>query len=164
MPAQLFRRYGDRTPFWLVRHLVNLWPPFMGAGIRVLEAKEDYSYLKVELRRSWFNSNYVGTRFGGSIYAMVDPFYMLMLMNRLGKEFIVWDKAAQIDFIKPGRSKLFAEFIIHEDLIGEILSQTQSGSKFIFDLPVDIYDEQSVKIARVVKTLYVRKKVVKNRI
>jgi acyl-coenzyme A thioesterase PaaI-like protein len=158
MAAHLFRRYSDRVPFWLIKHLVNLWPPFMGAGIKVIEAQRDFTFLKVELKRSWFNSNYVGTQFGGSIYAMVDPFYMLMLMNILGKNYIVWDKAAKIQFLKPGRSRLIAEFKVSNELIEHVKKRTESGERYVFDLPVDVHDEQGTLIAHVSKTLYVRKK------
>jgi acyl-coenzyme A thioesterase PaaI-like protein len=158
MAAHLFRRYSEKIPFWLMRHIVNLWPPFFGAGIRVAEVHQDFKYLKVELRRSWFNTNYVGTQFGGSIYAMVDPFYMLMLMNILGKDYIVWDKAAKIHFLKPGRSRLTAEFTLSPDIIESVRGHTEKGDKYVFDLPVDINDEQGVIIAHVTKTMYVRKK------
>lgn len=158
MAAHLFRRYSDKAPFWLMRYLVNLWPPFVGAGIKILEAREDFRFLKVELKRSWFNTNYVGTQFGGSIYAMVDPFYMLMLMNILGKNYIVWDKAAKIEFLKPGRSKLVAEFHLNDDLIEIVKMRTEHGEKYVFDLPISIHDEQGTHIAHVIKTMYVRKK------
>ena len=158
MAAHLFIRYSDKVPFWLMRHVVNLWPPFLGAGIRVVEAHSDFRFLKVALGRSWFNTNYVGTQFGGSIYAMVDPFYMLMLMNILGKNYIVWDKAAKIQFLKPGRSRLIAEFNLGQDLIESIKNHTAEGEKYVFDLPVDIHDEQGTHIAHVTKTIYVRKK------
>lgn len=158
MAAHLFRRYKDKIPASLAIKLINAWPPFLGAGITIRKATEDFRYIKVELKRSWYNINYVGVQFGGSIYAMVDPFYMLMLMQNLGDDFIVWDKAAQISFLRPGRSSLFAEFNIDERLIAEIKANTAAGAKHVFDLPIEITDSTGERIAYVVKTLYVRKK------
>jgi acyl-coenzyme A thioesterase PaaI-like protein len=158
MAAHLLRRYSELTPFWLMRQLVNLWPPFLGAGLRIRRVEKDFSWIRVELKRSWYNTNYVGTQFGGSIYAMVDPFYMLMLMNRLGKGYIVWDKGAKVDFLKPGRSRLLADFRLNSELIKTIEEKTAHGDKYIFDLTVDVCDEQGTLIASVVKTMYVRKK------
>ena len=102
--------------------------------------------------------NYVGTQFGGSIYAMTDPFYMLQLINNLGPDYIVWDKAAKVDFKKPGKSKLYAEFIIDQNLIDTVITKTSNNEKYVFDLPVQVKDESGTVIAEIIKTLYVRKK------
>lgn len=158
MAAHLFRRYKKHIPSKFIRNLINIWPPFIGSGIHILESTEDLRSLKVELRRAWYNINYVGVQFGGSIYAMVDPFYMLMLMHNLGDEYIVWDKGAHIQFLKPGRTVLRAEFVIDEQLINDIKFKTSEGQKYVFDLPVEVRDTQNVVIAKVTKTMYVRRK------
>lgn len=158
MTAHLFRKHKDKIPQWLAVRLINLWPPFLGAGIVIREADKDFRYMRIELKRSWYNINYVGVQFGGSIYAMVDPFYMLMLMHNLGDEFIVWDKAAHVNFLKPGKRSLFAEFNLEESLISEIKDKTQSNGKIVFDLTVRVTNSHGELIAQVVKTLYVRRK------
>ena len=76
------------------RHLrwgMNLWPPFLGAGIRVRHIAPDWSEVRVELRQGLLNRNYVGTHYGGSLFSMTDPFYALMLMHLLGSRYLVWD-------------------------------------------------------------------------
>jgi acyl-coenzyme A thioesterase PaaI-like protein len=158
MPARMFRKHKDKIPQWLAVKLINLWPPLLGAGIAIREADKDFRYMRIELKRSWYNSNYVGVQFGGSIYAMVDPFYMLMLMHNLGDEYIVWDKAAQVSFLKPGKSELFAEFRLEEELISRIRENTLRAGKMVFDLPVRVTNSEGELIAQVVKTLYVRRK------
>jgi hypothetical protein len=162
MAANLVRKWTRSIPTPVLRSLANLWPPYFGAGIKILELSKDFRYLKVCLKRNWLNTNYVNTQFGGSIYSMVDPFYMLLLMNNLGPEYIVWDKAAQIEFIKPGRTKLFAEFSLDSNLLKRVKERTKHGDKYIFDLPVDVSNEKGETVAHVVKTLYVRKKGRKN--
>jgi len=107
---------------------------------------------------SWYNRNYVGTQFGGSLYSMVDPFFMLMLMENLGRHYIVWDKAADIDFIAPGKGTVFARFNIDDTLLDEIRRQTAAGEKYLPQLQVDIHDGAGNLVARVGKTLYVRLK------
>lgn len=158
MAAQFIRKLTDKTPLWLIRWMGNLWPPYLGAGIRIVHASADFRHIKVTLKNRWYNKNYVGTQFGGSIYSMTDPFYMLMILNNLGKDYIVWDKAAKIEFHRPGTSALFAEFRLSEELIKEILAQTSQGEKHIFDLPVKILNSEGLLVATVEKTLYVRKK------
>jgi acyl-coenzyme A thioesterase PaaI-like protein len=96
------------TPAWLLRRLINIWGPFRGAGIVVTSLADDWSHARVVLKERLLNRNYVGTHFGGSLFAMTDPFYMLMLMHRLGKGYRVWDRAASIDFLSPGRGTLIA--------------------------------------------------------
>lgn len=142
----------------IFRFFLNIYPPFLGAGISVKEVSNNYQKIVVQMKLTWYNRNYVGTQFGGSLYAMTDPFYMLMLMNNLGPDYIVWDKAAAVDFKKPGKGTVTAQFSIDENLLKDIKLKTDNGDKFIFDLPVEIKSDGGEIIASVIKTLYVRKK------
>lgn len=162
MPANLLRKWGHLVPVALTKQLMNLYPPFLGSGICIEVMDPDRRFVRVKLAKAWFNTNYVGTQFGGSIYAMTDPFLMLMLMHNLGREFVVWDKAAAIEFLKPGQSHLFAEFRLEAELLERIRSETESGQKYIFEVPVEIHDASGLLVARVSKTLYVRRKAAKS--
>jgi hypothetical protein len=95
--------------------LLKFWPPYFGAGIRIVHATPDIRQIEVEMKMRFWNKNYVGTHFGGSIYAMVDPFYMLMLIENLGRDYIVWDKASYIQFKKPGTGTVRAKFALTEE-------------------------------------------------
>ncbi|MDP1776970.1 MAG: DUF4442 domain-containing protein, partial [Moraxellaceae bacterium] len=112
----------------------------------------------VAMKLSWYNTNYVGTHFGGSLYSMIDPFFMLLLMNRLGRDYIVWDKAATIDFIKPGRGLVTATMTLDDERLAEVLKATADGQKYLPVWPVEIRDEDGELVARVDKTLYIRRK------
>jgi acyl-coenzyme A thioesterase PaaI-like protein len=158
MLMKMIRSLGAKNPASVLRVLMNIWRPFRGAGIRIREIAPDYRYVRVALVLRWFNRNYVGTQFGGSIYAMVDPFYMLMLMHNLGREYLVWDKGATIDFVAPGKMDLVAEFRIDEVLLSDVRGKTASGEKYVFDLPVEIRDADGALVATVSKKMYVRKK------
>ncbi len=138
--------------------LVNLYPPYWGTGITVKSISADYREICVQMKMRWYNRNYVKTHFGGSLYAMTDPFLMIMLIHILGKEFVVWDKAAHIDFIKPSQGTVTARFLIKEEQIEDIIRNTSGGQKYFPEFLVDIENEAREKIARVVKTLYIRKK------
>lgn len=137
---------------------INLYPPFLGAGIRVERISEDYLEIDVALGLRWYNRNYVGTQFGGSLYAMTDPFFMLMLMNVLGRNYIVWDQAAKIEFVSPGKGTVRARFRIAQEEIGRLKAEAESGAPLRPVYTVEVHDEQDVLVARVEKTLYVRKK------
>lgn len=158
MFAPILRKLSSHLAPKTVRILGNLYIPFLGAGIRITKVSDDFRFLRVEMPLTPLNRNYVGTHFGGSIYAMTDPFYMMMLMQNLGPEYIVWDRAAKIDFLKPGRSRLIAEFKYVEEEVEEIRRRTAEGQKYLFDKEVLIHDRQGNLIAKVIKTLYVRKK------
>ena len=136
----------------------NLYFPFLGAGIKTIRATDDFTEIDIRMKLTWYNRNYVGTQFGGSLYSMVDPFYMLMLVNNLGRDYIVWDKAAQINFLKPGRSTVFAYFKLSQIEILNIKNKADELEKYIFDLPIDIVDENKQLIAKVIKTMYVKRK------
>ena len=142
----------------MLRWLLNLYPPYLGAGIRVQHISPDLRSVKVAMKLTRWNRNYVGTQFGGSLYAMVDPFYMLLLIEQLGRDYIVWDKAASIDFIAPGKGPVFAEFHVDDALLDDIRQQTATGKKCLPRVQVDIRDGAGERVARVDKTLYVRLK------
>jgi acyl-coenzyme A thioesterase PaaI-like protein len=137
---------------------INLWPPFLGAGIKVEHIAPDYREIVVSMKLRWYNRNYVGTHFGGSLAAMTDPFYMLMLIHILGSEYIVWDKTSTIDFITPGRGTVTARFRLNDDQIAEIKNETADGKAYFPALSVDIVNESGEVVACVNKKLYVRKK------
>lgn len=141
-----------------LRLLFNLYPPYWGTGIRVREIAEDYRHVVVEMKLRFYNRNYVGTHFGGSLSAMTDPFYMLMVMNNLGNGHIVWDKAGTIEYRKPGKGRVRAEFRLDQALIDEIREATQESRKFEPTLAVDVVDEAGDVVAHVTRTLYIRQK------
>ena len=157
MLIKLMRSIAGKNPA-LMRFFFNMYLPYLGAGVSVEEISSDYKYLRVRLKLRFYNRNYVGTQFGGSIYSMTDPHFMFLLMNNLGSEYFVWDKAAKIDFVKPGKGDLIAEFRIDDNLLNTVKDKTKDGEKYLFDLPVEVRDLQGEVIARLEKTLYVRKK------
>lgn len=158
MIANWFRKKSVHLSPTVMARLANYYIPFLGAGIRITKVADDYRYLRAEMPLTWYNSNFVGTHFGGSIYAITDPFLMMMLMRNLGPDYIVWDRAAKIDFLKPGRSRLIVEFHWTEDEIQHVLSQTATGAKFLIDKEVMVQDDKGQPVATVLKTLYVRRK------
>ena len=140
------------------RRLVNLWPPLLFAGIRAKVIRADYRYVEVVMKLRWYNRNYVGVHFGGSLFAMTDPWFMLMLMHNLGREYYVWDKQGAIDYIAPGRGIVTAHFQIDDDILDEIKARTANGEKYLPEFHIEIRDEQQQVVARVHCVLYVRKK------
>ncbi|WP_313315771.1 DUF4442 domain-containing protein [Stutzerimonas nitrititolerans] len=142
----------------LLRWLMNFYPPYLGAGIRVRHISDDFHQVQVRMGLRWYNRNYVGTQFGGSLYSMTDPFFMLMLLQNLGDDYVVWDKAANIEFVSPGKGRVYADFTITEQLLDEIRQHTAGGDKYLPRLHVEVRDEQGALVARVQKTLYVRLK------
>ena len=142
----------------LFRWLFNWYPPYIGAGVRVKHLSPDFRRIDVEMKLRWTNRNYVGTHFGGSLYSMTDPFYMIMLMKNLGPDYIVWDKSACITFVKPGKGTMSVRFELTEEQIQEAIEKTNDGSKYEPTWTVNVTDSQGDVVARVEKTLYVRRK------
>ncbi len=138
--------------------MVNFWPPFLAAGIKVKNVGQDMRSVDVEMKMWPWNRNYVGTHFGGSIYAMTDPFYMLMLMENMGNDYILWDKAADIKFKKPGKGKLTAHFNLTQERIAEIRAEADNNPKAEPKFLVEVKDESGDVVAEVLKTVYVRRK------
>jgi acyl-coenzyme A thioesterase PaaI-like protein len=139
----------------LFRWGFNVWPCFRGTGARVAFIASDWSEVRIRLPLSWRTRNYVGTIFGGSLYAAVDPFYMLMLMHRLGPDYVVWDKAASIRFRKPGRSTLVASFRLDEGEVAEIRRLLQDQPKVDRTYPVQLMDAEGLVHAEVEKVIHI---------
>jgi acyl-coenzyme A thioesterase PaaI-like protein len=119
---------------------------------------KDYRHALVSMKLTFYNKNYMGVQFGGSLYAMVDPWYMLMLIKNLGPDHIVWDKSAAIQFRKPGKGKVSAEFRIHDEQIEEIKKILETQNKLDYTFKVEIKDDTGKLIADVQKVIYIRKK------
>ena len=141
-----------------IRRVVNWWPPFLASGIRVTRLDSDWRAVDVELRLHWWNTNYVGTHYGGSLYSMTDPFYMLMLMENLGREYVVWDKSACIRFRRPGKGTVRAQFNLSEERLNEIRTALQSQEKIEPTFEVAVVDAEGKVVAEVQKVLSVRRK------
>ena len=134
------------------------WPPFLGAGIKVKSLTDDFRDAVVEMKLGRLNRNAVGTHFGGSLYAMTDPFFAIMLMHNLGERYLVWDKAGAIEYVAPGRGTVHAHFRLSERRIGEIRGEAEKGAKVFPEFRLNIKDEADAVVAKVHKTLYVRLK------
>jgi Domain of unknown function (DUF4442) len=141
---------------WLFR-LLGLYPPYLGAGIRV-KASLDLRTFEVRLRLRWWNRNFVGTHFGGSLYAMCDPFFMLILIEALGPGYVVWDKSATIRFRRPGRGTVAATFHIPQEKIDEIRAAADAGGKVEPVFQAEVVNEKGEVVAEIEKLLYVRLK------
>ncbi len=154
----LLKLLGGYQDSHALRRAINFWPPFLGAGIRVKRIAPDMKAVDVEMKLRWWNANYVGTHFGGSLFAMTDAFYMLMLMANLGRDYIVWDKAASIRYRKPGKSTVRAEFRLTDAQIDDIREKLKTLPKYEPTFILALKDEQGTVIAEVKKLLHVRKK------
>ncbi|HEY2798622.1 MAG TPA: DUF4442 domain-containing protein [Thermoanaerobaculia bacterium] len=145
---------------WATRRMrwaFNVFPAYRGTGARVAYIASDWREVRIELPLSWRTRNYVGTIFGGSLYGAVDPMYMIMLIHILGSGYTVWDKAATIRFLRPGRSKLSARFLLEEAEIDEIRRRLESEPSVDRVYSVELKDAAGVTHAAVEKTVYVRK-------
>jgi acyl-coenzyme A thioesterase PaaI-like protein len=141
-----------------MRRLFRLWPPFIGAGIRVTDISDDWHRARVELRLGRLNRNFVGTHFGGSLYAMTDPFYMIMLIHVLGPDYVVWDQSGEVEYLKPGRTHVHAEFRLDPHRVQRLREEAADGSKLLPEFTIDVRDPAGEVVARVRKKIYVRLK------
>ncbi|MEL6117247.1 DUF4442 domain-containing protein [Photobacterium sp. SP02] len=142
----------------IVKFALNIWPPFWGAGIRILQISEDFRHVEICLKLRWWNKNANRTQYGGSIFSLTDPVYALMLMGILGKEYFVWDKQAEVNFLKPGQTDLKAVFTISDQCIEDIKRSTAGGDKHFPEFVVNVADSKGEVVAQVKRVLYVRKK------
>lgn len=136
----------------------NLFPAWRGTGARITYVRSDWREVRVRLPLNWRTRNYVGTIFGGSLYGAADPFYMIMLIKSLGPAYTVWDKSATIRFRKPGRSTLYARFLLEDAELDEIRRRLESEDSIHRVYVVELADADGTVHATVEKTIFVRKK------
>jgi len=141
-----------------LRWIFNIFPAYRGTGARVTYIAGDFREVRINLPLSWRTRNYVGTIFGGSLYGSVDPMYMIMLIHVLGPEYVVWDKAASIRFRRPGRTTLFATFLLEDAEIDEIRNRTANGDPVDRTYNVSLVDAEGVVHASVEKVIYIKRK------
>ena len=137
---------------------INWYPPYLGMGIRVRSASDDFTRFDVELRSRWYNRNLFGTHFGGALYAMVDPFYVFIATLNLGRDYIVWDKSAAISFLKPAKGTILGVYEISHEQIDEMREEVDRLGKSTFHFETDLHDEHGVAVTHLTKEIYVRKK------
>ena len=140
--------------------MINFYPPYIGAGIRMIELADDFSSCTVRLKLRWWNKNLFGTQFGGSLYAMADPFFVLLLTQTLDhRDYIIWDKAATIRFKRPGKSDVSARFEIPPEKVAQMKTEVAAaGGTKDFTFHTQILDREGMVVAEVDKVIYVRKK------
>ncbi len=138
--------------------VISLWPPLLFNGIHVTAVSADSRAVDVRLRLLLWNRNLYGTQFGGNLFAMTDPFYPLMLQRNLGRDYIIWDQAAQIEFLSPGRGPVTAAFRLTEERIAEVRAATAGGEKYLPVFEVEILAKDGTLVARATRTIYVRRK------
>ncbi len=140
------------------RRLMNLWPPFLFNAIRVQSVDENWTEVKVVLRLRPWNRNYVHSQFGGNLFAMTDPFWMLLVMHQLGSDYYVWDKAGAIDFVAPGYEDVYAHFKLESAAIDELRAAAAGGEKVLRWFETEVTTASGKVIAVVRKQIYVRLK------
>lgn len=143
--------------FQVPLRFMNLYPPFLGAGIRVKEVSSACDRVVVEMKLRWWNANFARTHFGGSLYMMIDPFYALMLKHQLGPGYVVWDREAIIQFRAPGRSKVTAVFDLAQETVAGYRAEIDDRGRLDVTLPIEIHDSTGALIAQASKVVYARR-------
>jgi acyl-coenzyme A thioesterase PaaI-like protein len=148
-------------PAWRARMMrmgFNLHPAFRGTGGRVEHVAPDLSHIRVRLPLSWRTRNVVGSIYGGSLFAVTDGLHPLMIMAALGKEVVVWDKAASIRYKKPGLTTLFADFALPPDEVLAIRNALRDSPELDRTYEVELKDENGVVHTVVERTVYIADK------
>lgn len=140
------------------KFILNHYSPYKGAGIEIDNIDLKNYHVRIKMPLTLRNQNIVGVHFGGSLYSMVDPFYMLILMHHLGPKYMVWDKAATINFLSPGRSTVYADIRLDLNEINRIKELTDNYQPIYRNYTLNIFDDSGLRIAEVQKTIYIRKK------
>lgn len=142
-----------KLKFW-----ARVWGPFLGAAIRVTKVTPDFKEIETRMKLHWYNSNMVGTHYGGSLYSMTDPFYMVMLLANIGDEHFVWDKSVKVEYVRAVKSEVRATFKLTDDVIERIVEEAKDGKPHYFNFEVNVLDVDDNVVTKLDKSVYVRRK------
>ncbi|WP_243224694.1 DUF4442 domain-containing protein [Microbacterium sp. CIAB417] len=137
---------------------MSLWAPNLFSGIRVRRFSADWTRATVELHVNLLTRNYVKTAFGGSMSAMTDPYFFMLVMHQLGRDYVVWDTRGEIEFVKPGRGVLTAEFHVPKEQAAELRERAHGGAKVLEWFETVITDSEGDVVAKVRREVYIREK------
>ena len=137
---------------------MSLWTPNLFSGIRVRRFSADWTEATVELHVNAITRNYVGTAFGGSMSAMSDPYFFMLVMHQLGRDYVVWGTRGEIEFLTPGRGVLTAHFHVPREAAESIRARARGGAKVLEWFETEITDAGGEVVARVRREVYVREK------
>lgn len=146
------------APAPTMRRLMNVWPPFLFSGIRVVALDEDFRHARVRLVKRRWNGNVFGTHFGGSLFAMTDPFWLLLVLRNLGPGYVVWDRSAEVEFVSPGRRDVYVDFRLTDEELAELRAQADAGDRVLRWFHCEVVTSDGTLVARVRKQVYVRRR------
>jgi len=158
MPAKFPTDKTENFRARISRFGFNLFPAYRRSGAKISFISSDWKEVHIKLGLKWSTRNYVGSVFGGSIYSALDPIYMIQLIQLLGRDYIVWDKSAEIHFRKPIRKTVHARFLITDEILTEIRAAVASGNKYTIDLTTRFEDPEGTVYAEVIKTIFIADK------
>lgn len=142
----------------LLRWQFNLFPAFRRSGGRITYIAPDRREIRIAIRLNWKTRNYVGTIYGGCMYGAVDGILMVMFINLLGRDYIVWDKSGKIRYRKPGRTTLTGKFVVTDADLDEVRQQLTTADRFEKEFRIDLIDADGDVCAEVDKLLHFRRK------
>lgn len=143
----------------VLKWAMRFYPPLLFQRIWVKRFHAGFLGVEVKIFKSILNINYNKSVFGGTIYAAADPFFAVLfyqLMLRKGFRVIVWQKAAEIFFLKPGRSNLYFKINISVEEINQICLLLETNGKAEHQCMLEIEDDQGEVTARVSNLVYIR--------
>lgn len=148
------RRRSAKT----MQRFMRFWAPFLGLGLRIDEISADWSVVRVSLPLTRWNRNQMGTAYGAGLFAMTDAFHVLMLMNRLGKGYLVWDSRAEIEYVRPGTGTVYGTYEVDDACLHDLREAADRGEKVLHWFDCDLVNDAGQTVARVRRQVYVRKK------
>ena len=154
--TKLLKKYFKVSTIY--KYGFNWSPMYRRTTAKIVDVSDDLSYIKIRLKLNWKNRNYAGTMFGGSMLAATDPIYMIQLLQILGDQYIVWDKAVDAKYKKPGKGTIYGEFIFTKEEIDSIKKTVHEKNQMDLTKTMSLVDAETNIIATFNKTLYIADK------
>jgi len=136
----------------------NWSPMYKRTTAKLLEVSDDLHYIKIRLKLNWKNRNYAGSIFGGSMLAATDPIYMIQLIQILGNQYVVWDKAVTAKYKRPAKGTITGEFIFSSEEIRALKQKLKQQPELDIIKNMVLVNGKNETVAEFSKTLYIAEK------
>jgi hypothetical protein len=145
-------------PANIYKYGFNWSPMYRRTTAKLIEVSDDLHYVKIRLKLNWKNRNYAGSMFGGSMLSATDPIYMIQLIQILGNDYVVWDKAVTAKYKRPGKGTIYGEFAFTPEEIEDIKLQVKTKQQVDLEKTMQLVNAKAEIIAEFSKTIYVAEK------
>ncbi len=146
----------DTNPKTLMKHFYSL-PSTANTGAEVTYISENLDHVSLTIPLNDKTKNMMGIIYGGIMYSATDFVYLTMLWYRLGLDYMLIDKSAEVQYLRPGLGDLSVDFYLPEETVQSIIDELKTEKSTLREFIIEIKDNKQKTVCKITKSIYIRK-------